>query len=180
MTKQNKIESGRSMVEMLGVLAVIGVLSVGGIAGYKYAMKKHQLNEFFNSLSIVVMNQQSVIQKLEELAATDKSDEYYTLRDNIFEQDADLLLKNPLVDSVDRNGGYRDGKIDYHSYRIDLDIEPNVEMVSNLRTFIDNGLVNKIDFIYMSISDTPDDIEHWSDIFEGRTSTFMDIYFVGE
>ena len=28
-----KNESGRSMVEMLGVLAIIGVLSVGGIAG---------------------------------------------------------------------------------------------------------------------------------------------------
>ena len=27
-------ESGRSMIEMLGVLAIIGVLSVGGIAGY--------------------------------------------------------------------------------------------------------------------------------------------------
>ena len=31
-------ESGRSMVEMLGVLAIIGVLSVGGVAGYHYAM----------------------------------------------------------------------------------------------------------------------------------------------
>ena len=27
-------QTGRSMVEMLGVLAIIGVLSVGGIAGY--------------------------------------------------------------------------------------------------------------------------------------------------
>ena len=27
-------DSGRSMIEMLGVLAIIGVLSVGGIAGY--------------------------------------------------------------------------------------------------------------------------------------------------
>ena len=33
-----KKEFGRSMVEMLGVLAIIGVLSVGGIAGYRYAM----------------------------------------------------------------------------------------------------------------------------------------------
>ena len=32
MTMKN--ESGRSMVEMLGVLAIIGVLSIGGIAGY--------------------------------------------------------------------------------------------------------------------------------------------------
>ena len=33
------------MVEMLGVLAIIGVLSVGGIAGYSKAMLKHKMNE---------------------------------------------------------------------------------------------------------------------------------------
>ena len=33
-------EKGRSMIEMLGVLAIIGVLSVGGIAGYSKAMMK--------------------------------------------------------------------------------------------------------------------------------------------
>ena len=36
---------GRSMVEMLGVLAIIGVLSVGGIAGYSQAMHKHNINK---------------------------------------------------------------------------------------------------------------------------------------
>ncbi len=40
-----KNESGRSMVEMLGVLAIIGVLSVGGIAGYTIAMRKYKANE---------------------------------------------------------------------------------------------------------------------------------------
>lgn len=33
------------MVEMLGVLAIIGVLSVGGIAGYSKAMHKHNINK---------------------------------------------------------------------------------------------------------------------------------------
>ena len=36
---------GRSMVEMLGVLAIIGVLSVGAIAGYSKAMMKYRLNK---------------------------------------------------------------------------------------------------------------------------------------
>ena len=36
---------GRSMVEMLGVLAIIGVLSVGAIAGYSKAMRKYRLNK---------------------------------------------------------------------------------------------------------------------------------------
>ena len=38
-------ESGRSMVEMLGVLAIIGVLSIGGIAGYTMAMNRYRANE---------------------------------------------------------------------------------------------------------------------------------------
>ena len=38
-------ENGRSMVEMLGVLAIIGVLSVGAIAGYSKAMMKYRLNK---------------------------------------------------------------------------------------------------------------------------------------
>ena len=42
--KFKKLESGRSMVEMLGVLAIIGVLSVGGIAGYSLGMRKHRAN----------------------------------------------------------------------------------------------------------------------------------------
>ena len=38
-------ETGRSMVEMLGVLAIIGVLSAGAIGGYHYAMNKYRTNE---------------------------------------------------------------------------------------------------------------------------------------
>ncbi|MBQ9738005.1 MAG: hypothetical protein IJV75_00620, partial [Alphaproteobacteria bacterium] len=37
-------QSGRSMVEMLGTLAIIGVLSMGGIAGYSYGMDKYRAN----------------------------------------------------------------------------------------------------------------------------------------
>ena len=47
---KNINESGRSMVEMLGVLAIIGVLSIGGIAGYTMAMNKYQANEIVNTV----------------------------------------------------------------------------------------------------------------------------------
>jgi Tfp pilus assembly protein PilE len=46
-TKQQ--ENGRSMTELLGVLAIIGVLSVGGIAGFKTAIDKHKSNELLQS-----------------------------------------------------------------------------------------------------------------------------------
>ena len=38
------LQNGRSMIEMLGVLAIIGVLSIGGLAGYTMAMNRHKAN----------------------------------------------------------------------------------------------------------------------------------------
>ena len=37
--------SGRSMIEMLAVLAIIGVLSITALVGFTYAMNKHRANE---------------------------------------------------------------------------------------------------------------------------------------
>ncbi len=47
---------GRSMVEMLGVLAIIGVLSVGAIAGYSKAMFKYKLNKQVESFNMLLNN----------------------------------------------------------------------------------------------------------------------------
>lgn len=47
---------GRSMVEMLGVLAIIGVLSVGSIAGYSTAMRKYRLNKQAETFNMLLSN----------------------------------------------------------------------------------------------------------------------------
>ena len=52
---KNTNESGRSMVEMLGVLAIIGVLSIGGIAGYTLAMNRYRANEILNAAALVAI-----------------------------------------------------------------------------------------------------------------------------
>ena len=49
-------QSGRSMVEILGVLAIIGVLSVGGIAGYSKAMNKFKINKTSDQISMLIAN----------------------------------------------------------------------------------------------------------------------------
>ena len=49
-------QTGRSMVEMLGVLAIIGVLSAGGLAGYSKAMFKHKLNSTMEQITMLVTN----------------------------------------------------------------------------------------------------------------------------
>lgn len=47
---------GRSMVEMLGVLAIIGVLSVGAMSGYSKAMLKYKLNKQAEAMYLLVNN----------------------------------------------------------------------------------------------------------------------------
>ena len=49
-------QSGRSMVEMLGVLAIIGVLSVGGISGYSKAMAKFKMTKAQDQITMLLMN----------------------------------------------------------------------------------------------------------------------------
>ena len=51
--QNNKLESGRSMVEILGTLAIIGVLSISGIAGYKYGMDKYRANQTINDVMLM-------------------------------------------------------------------------------------------------------------------------------
>ena len=56
-------ESGRSMVETLGVLAIMGLLVIGGVAGYRYAMDKYNANEILNEVRkrAVTASQQRVL-----------------------------------------------------------------------------------------------------------------------
>ena len=48
MIHKEQTESGRSMVEMLGVLAIIGVISIGAIGGYTYGMNRYRTNEILD------------------------------------------------------------------------------------------------------------------------------------
>ena len=49
-------EKGRSMVEMLGVLAVVGVLSLGALGGYSKAVGKYKTDRLIEQLSMLAMN----------------------------------------------------------------------------------------------------------------------------
>ena len=69
-------QSGRSMVEMLGVLAIIGVLSVGAIAGYSKAMMKYKLNQHAVAVNMLINNVLSVKDKLQH---TEELTHYGTL-----------------------------------------------------------------------------------------------------
>lgn len=49
------------MIEMLGVLAIVGVLSVAGIAGYSKAMAKYKTNKLIDQVSTIVANVQTKV-----------------------------------------------------------------------------------------------------------------------
>lgn len=53
---ESSVQYGRSMIEMLGVLTIIAVLSVGGIAGYSKAMQMYKLNRYREALIMLFSN----------------------------------------------------------------------------------------------------------------------------
>jgi len=58
-------QKGRSMIEMLGVLAIIGVLSIGGLLGYRRAVNNHQANQILddaNRLAFVILESNQAFQ----------------------------------------------------------------------------------------------------------------------
>ncbi len=71
-----KIQSGRSMVEMLGVLAIIGVLSVGAINGYSKAMTKYKMNQAVDGYNHLIA---TVIEKIAQDNSTFEADSNNTL-----------------------------------------------------------------------------------------------------
>ena len=52
--RNDACSAGRSMIEMLGVLAIVGVLSVGGIAGYSKAMEKFKIDKALDEYSFLI------------------------------------------------------------------------------------------------------------------------------
>ena len=66
---------GRSLIEMIGVLAIVGVLSVGGIAGYSAAMDKLKLNKYATDINIMVMNYKLLT--INEKTITSIKNKYY-------------------------------------------------------------------------------------------------------
>ena len=59
-TYYEKAESGRSMIEMLGVLAIVGILSAGGIAGYSMAMQHYKTNTLIERIQLIVTKTKTI------------------------------------------------------------------------------------------------------------------------
>ena len=67
--KYDVCSTGRSMIEMLGVLAIIGVLSVGGIAGYSKAMEQFKINKIIQDYNMLIFGLMEHQQSFQESIA---------------------------------------------------------------------------------------------------------------
>ena len=99
MKQTNLSQSGRSMVEMLGVLAVMGVLSIGAVMGFNYGMNKHRANQVLSDIRLIyqetripsvmhnIVNNNSLPENLEieQQSAYDYSFSFPDLDDFIYE-----------------------------------------------------------------------------------------------
>ena len=83
------MQLGRSMIEMLGVLAIIGVLSVGGIAGYSKAMEKFKVNKLVEEYTNLMFGLMQHIDYFTPLRAEGEYQGRYYLADTI--QSLDLV-----------------------------------------------------------------------------------------
>ena len=107
MNNYKKLESGRSMIEMLGVLAIIGVLSVGGIAGYSKAMTKFKTNKVADNVSMIVTNirtlyaQQKTYEGLTNITAVQMG----VVPDELVTKASDGTLTNAFLGSVHIGAG---------------------------------------------------------------------------
>ena len=95
----NTAQTGRSMVEMLGVLAVMGVLSIGAVMGFNYGMNKHRANQVLSDIRLIyqetripsvmhnIVNNNSLPENLEieQQSAYDYSFSFPDLDDFIYE-----------------------------------------------------------------------------------------------
>ncbi len=99
-------QSGRSMVEMLGVLTIVGVLSIGGIAAYSQAMLKYKLNKHVQAISYLLINALENTKKFEK--STTSQATYYAqimktlglLPDGIITSDNSIVLTETIFNNT--------------------------------------------------------------------------------
>lgn len=92
MIKSN--QNGRSMIEMLGVLAIIGVLSVGGIVGYSKAMNKYKTNQVLNGVTHTINNIKTLFMAQNNVKGLTTKEAYDAgVIPDEFKQKADALSK---------------------------------------------------------------------------------------
>ena len=107
----SSVQSGRSMVEILGVLALIGVLSIGGIAAFSKAMEKINSNRIVEDVHTIIKNIQTTYNSQINYEDLDnvKAISYNLIPDHMIVDEKTIKTRmgnDFLLRTIDRNNGY--------------------------------------------------------------------------
>ena len=81
----NRKEGGRSIIEMIGVLAIAALLTVGGVWGYRLSVDSHQANEILENVRYMA--------GLVIVAEENKVDEQHQIKVEEFEKNNSFKLR---------------------------------------------------------------------------------------
>lgn len=128
-----KKQTGRSMIEMLAVLAIVGVLSIAALVGFTFAMNKHRANETIYDVMLRATN-------------VPMMDEYYAGKPLGYEFTFSGLAGNGTQGTYYAMHTYKDGG---SAYRVEvLDVTDHVcEQILRMRpTDVDEIIVGTTSF----------------------------------
>jgi len=127
------------MVEMLGVLAIIGVLSVGAIAGYSKAMFKYRLNKQSDQIALIMnminryryelMFSEKIVQLVPYFKKLGEIPEDMFIPDNdtriqdVFKNQLNIYTSAPAADGLDKTAIY---------YYLDFTDSTSIDVCLNL------------------------------------------------
>lgn len=134
-------EQGRSMIEMLGVLAIVGVLSVGGIAGYSKAMNKFKTNKLIEQVNMISTNIRTLYSSQKSYEGLGNGaairtgvlpNEMYGDASNVSATDSSATITNAFAGSVKIQPGSvkEDSPSDNGAFVISMDKIPEAACVS--------------------------------------------------
>ena len=108
------------MIEMLGVLAIIGVLSVGGIAGYSKAMTKFRINKTVDQVSQLAQNIRTLYgsQKNYSSLSSTVIKKAHLAPDEMFESSNSTTMTNPFGGGVSVDWDGKNSGSDTKSFTI--------------------------------------------------------------
>lgn len=105
-------EQGRSMIEMLGVLAIVGVLSVGGIAGYSKAMNKFKTNKVIDQINMISTNIRTLYSSQRNFAGLTNSvaKSAGIVSGDMYSKESDSKITNAFQGEVLLGTGFHNGQ----------------------------------------------------------------------
>jgi len=135
---------GRSMIEMLGVLAIIGVLSVGGIAGYSKAMQKYRINKTIEQITLIAGNVRTFFapqRSYEGLSGCYNDNDYCKLikkaklmPDEMWD-DTDKQFNNVFGYRVELQNAHKSSNTDNQAFRIRYAVPADYELCIELASY---------------------------------------------